>query len=289
MTMLAAVEAGGTKFRAAVMGADLSVLEEERIPTTDPDETLGATSRFLARFADRIDALGIGSFGPLDLRPGSPSYGSVAATPKPGWSGVSILERLQAPLGVPAVIDTDVGAAALAEWSMGAGKGADVIVYVTVGTGIGAAVLVDGAVHHGHGHSEIGHLPVKRQVGDEFAGACPFHGDCLEGMASGSAVAVRRDTAGEGSSEFVPAYLAQLVRALTYVVAPDRIIFGGGLFNTPELLAAAQGAVEGELAGYSTNPELVAAIDEYVVGAALGQDAGLLGAGVLAQRAVVTA
>lgn len=283
----AAVEAGGTKFRAAVVDSDMEVVDEVRVATEDdPDVTLGNTVSFFEEHDASVSGLGIANFGPVDLRRDRDSYGSVMQTPKPGWSGVDVLGRLRGALGVPTVIDTDVGAAALAEGTLGAGSGCDVIVYVTVGTGIGAAALIDGEVHHGHGHSEMGHIPTTRRPGDTFPGSCPFHGDCMEGMASGAAVEKRSAWAAEDPADrFEAAYLAQLVRALTYILAPDRIVFGGGLFQDPDLLPALHEEVGRELAGYSTNPELVADVASYVVEAHYGQDAGLIGAGLLARRA----
>lgn len=286
-TRYAAVEAGGTKFRAAVLDGDMEILDEVRVATADdPDVTIGKTVAFFEGYEGSVSGLGIANFGPVDLRRDRDSYGSVMETPKPGWSGVDVLGRMREALGVPTVIDTDVGAAALAEGTLGAGSGRDVIVYVTVGTGIGAAALIAGAVHHGHGHSEMGHIPTARRPGDKFPGSCPFHGDCMEGMASGAAVEKRSERAAEDPADrFEAAYLAQLVRALTYILAPDRIVFGGGLFQNPDLLPALHEEARRELGGYSTNPELVADVASYVVKAHYGQDAGLIGAGLLGKRA----
>jgi fructokinase len=213
----AAVEAGGTKFRAATVDDSMTVLEEVWIPTTTPDETLGAVEAFFAG-QPATKALGIASFGPLIVDPDAADYGSIARTPKPHWTGAPLLSRLRESLGVPADIQTDVEAAAVAEHKLGAGQGHRSIGYVTVGTGIGAALAVDGVPFRGRDHTELGHIPVRRIDGDSFAGRCPFHTDCLEGMASGPAIADRweADPATLGDREDVwdleAGYLAQLVR-----------------------------------------------------------------------------
>jgi fructokinase len=285
---LGALEAGGTKFRVAVCDENLNVLVEDRFATTAPRETIGAVVGFFV--SQRVDSVGVSSFGPIDLRPGSPDYGSIMATPKPGWTGAPLFDMLRSELEVPVAIDTDVAGAALAEHEKGSGVGVDPIVYVTVGTGLGGAILDNGEILHGHGHSELGHIPVRRVPGDDFTGTCPFHGDCLEGMACGVAVHRRWGTDPAELREHAEvwkleaAYLSQLVSALTYVVAPRRIIFGGGLFRQPALLDQVRVASEQALAGYGTAPDVTGDLESYVVMAGLGQDAGLVGSAVLARR-----
>lgn len=287
---LGALEAGGTKFRVAVYDDALTLQQEDRFATTTPDETIGSVIDFFR--SHTVEAVGVSSFGPVDLRPSSPDYGSIMATPKPGWSGAPLLSAIKAALGVPVAIDTDVAGAALAEFEKGAGVGIDPIVYITVGTGLGGAVLADGEILHGHGHSELGHIPVERVPGDDFAGTCPFHGGCLEGMACGVAVERRWGRKPQELDgrievwELEAAYLAQLVSALTYVVAPRRIIFGGGLFHQATLLDKVRSASREALGGYGTDPDVIGDLTGYVVGAGLGQDAGLVGAAVLARRLV---
>ena len=278
--VLGAIEAGGTKFRVAVMTPLLEIVEEERFATEDPETTLEKTAAFFA--GSRVTSLGIACFGPVDLRPSSDTYGSLLATPKPLWSGAPILAPLREAVGVPTAIDTDVAAAALAEATVGAGEGMTTVCYITVGTGIGGAVAVERSVLHGHGHAEFGHVPVARMPDDVFVGSCPFHGDCLEGMASGTAVDARRAAGEEDPGQFVAEYLAQLVQTLTYTLAPDLISFGGGVFNRAELLANVQAAATRRLARYTTNDSIVEAMQHYVVRSPLDQDAGLLGAGILA-------
>lgn len=284
----AAVEAGGTKFRAATVDDSMTVLEEVWIPTTTPDETLGAVEAFFES-QPPTKALGIASFGPLIVDPDAADYGSIARTPKPHWSGAPLLSRLRESLGVPADIQTDVEAAAVAEHKLGAGQGHRSVGYVTVGTGIGAAVAVDGVPFRGRDHTELGHIPVHRIDGDSFAGRCPFHTDCLEGMACGPAIAERwnADPATLGDREDVwdleAGYLAQLVRVYSLAFAPDVILFGGGVGTRPDMAGRIQAAALADIAGYSVSHSDNA---ELVKTAGLGTEAGLIGAGLIASSLV---
>ena len=192
--MFGGVEAGGTKFVCVIGTGPGEIVETLRLAVTGPDETLDATIDFFRRAiakGRRLDAIGIGSFGPVELRPGHPQYGSITTTPKSGWSGTPLVGPFVAAFGVPVGFDTDVNAAALAEGRWGAARGLKSFVYLTLGTGIGGGAVIDGQILHGLGHSEMGHLAVPRHPDDAFEGVCPFHGDCLEGMASGPAVAAR--------------------------------------------------------------------------------------------------
>ncbi len=282
--LVGAVETGGTKFRAAVVDADMSVIESIVIPTTTPPETLARVGDFFSS-CDPIEALGIAAFGPLDLDRGSPGYGSVTSTPKEGWSNTGVLRELSQALGVPADIQTDVEAAAVAEQLLGAEPRPRCLAYVTVGTGIGAAVSIDGSPVRGCRHSELGHIPVQRVPGDTYPGGCPFHSDCLEGMASGPAIAERLGVDpstvddDDGVWRLVARYLAQLVRVLVYGFAPDRIIFGGGVGARESMCSLIHNLSKRELAGYSDylsdSPDIISA-------PVLGDDSGLLGAALLA-------
>ncbi len=283
--LVAAVEAGGTKFRAAVVSPDLTIVDSRYVLTTDPDTTLETVAEFFGRF-EPVAALGIGSFGPVDLDPGSPGYGSIADTPKQGWSGAPILGRLSEALGVPAGIQTDVEAAAVAEQALGPEPRPQRLAYVTVGTGIGAAVAVDGAPWRGRHHSELGHIGVRRVAGDDYPGRCPFHRDCLEGMACGPAVAERwgLDPSESGGRDDVwqleAAYLAQLVRVLAYSFAPDRIVFGGGVGARPGMAEMIRAESLADLSGYA---DYTADDNKFVTAPSLGDDSGLLGAALLAR------
>ena len=279
------MEAGGTKFRCAVVSSDMTIIKSSSVPTTDPDTTLAAVADFFGQ-AQPVTALGIASFGPVDLDPDSPGYGSLLDTPKPGWSGAPILGRLSEALGVPAGIQTDVEAAAVAEQTLGPEPRPRRLAYVTVGTGIGAAVAVDGAAWRGRQHSELGHIGVRRVAGDVYPGRCPFHRDCLEGMACGPAMAERWgvDPSEAGGRDDVwaleAAYLAQLVRVLAYSFAPDRIVFGGGVGSRPglgERIRAESRTDFGGYADYSINDAA------FVTAPALADDSGLLGAALIAE------
>ncbi len=285
----AAIEAGGTKFRVAVArGRD--VIADTTIPTTSPDETIGAAIDFI-RGVGPVRSVGIASFGPLDLDPSSSSYGSITATPKPYWSGTPLLSRVRDALGVPTKIDIDVGGAALGEWRWGAAVGLSSFVYLTVGTGIGGGVLIDDRVHHGLGHPEMGHIALERIEGDDYAGGCPFHGACLEGMAAGPEIESRWGLpAGELADrpevwELEAIYLAQALRTYTYTLAPQRIVIGGGVMQQPGLLELVREKVTEQLGGYVTSETLLGDLSEYVVAPVFGQDAGLMGAIALAMDA----
>ncbi len=292
MTRYAAIEAGGTKFRVAVT-EDREIIGDTTIPTTTPDETLGASIDFISANGP-VAAAGIAFFGPLDLQVGSPTYGSMTATPKPHWSDVPVLDRVRDALGVPAEIDVDVGGAALGEWTWGAAKGLSHFVYLTIGTGVGGGLFIDGRVHHGMGHPEMGHIVLERVAGDEYAGHCPFHGACLEGMAAGPAIADRWGAPGKELAardevwDLEATYLAQALRSFTYVVAPQRILLGGGVMQRPGLLGLVRVKLAEQLAGYATSPIRTGTLDDYVVAPRFGQDAGLIGAVALAMRAAST-
>jgi fructokinase len=289
MTRFAAIEAGGTKFRVAI-AEDREVVADTTIPTTLPDDTLNASIDFI-RTDTGVEAVGIACFGPLDLEPGSPTYGSITATPKPHWSNVPVLARVRDALGVPAAIDVDVGGAAFGEWWWGAARGLDHHVYLTIGTGIGGGVFVDGKVHHGMGHPEMGHITIERVPGDDYPGHCPFHGACFEGMAAGPAIEDRWEKPGRELADrdevwdLEATYLAQALRSFTYVVAPQRIVIGGGVMQRPGLIDLVRSKLRRQLGGYATSDIRQGSLDDYVVEPEFGQDAGLIGAIALAMEA----
>ena len=284
-TLVGAVEAGGTKFRWGGVAADLTIVDSRYVLTSEPGTTLATVVEFLGRY-EPVAALGIASFGPVDLDPDSPGYGSIRDTPKPGWSGAPILSWLSETLGVHAGIQTDVEAAAVAEQSLGPEPRPRRLAYVTVGTGIGAAVAVDGTPWRGRHHSELGHIPVRRVAGDDYPGRCPFHDGCLEGMACGPAIAERWgiEPSGAGGRDDIwqleATYLAQLVRVLAYSFAPDRVVFGGGVGARPGLAEMIRAATRTELGGYA---DYSTGDDAFVTAPALGNDSGLLGAALLAR------
>ncbi len=294
MGFYGAIEAGGTKFVCAV-GTGPGDLTVARFPTTTPDETLGRAVAFLrARNAERpIDAVGIGSFGPLDLREGSRTYGFITTTPKPEWRDVDVIGPLQRALGVPIGFDTDVNAAALGEWTWGAGRGLDDLLYLTIGTGIGGGAIVRGELLRGLLHPEMGHvaLPRDRADAEAFAGACPFHRDCFEGLASGEAIASRWGRPAEALDraheawELEARYVARALAGFVLTLSPERIVLGGGVIGDGWLLPAIRAHLQAMLNGYVVAPELGDGIDAYVVTPGLGDEAGVLGAIALAAQA----
>lgn len=285
------VEAGGTKFVLGVARAHDAVLRTHRIPTTGPEETLAAALAFFRQAAEELGAFaafGIASFGPIDLDRLSPGWGRITDTPKVGWSGTGLAGAFGRAFSCPIGFDTDVNAAALAESLWGACVGADIAIYVTVGTGVGGGALVEERPIHGHRHPEMGHIPLRRHPQDrDFAGICPFHGDCLEGLASGPAIHARwgaslSDLAPDHIGHDVVAfYLAQLVVAQQAILSPRRIVLGGGVMATPGLVDRIRAQAERLAGGYFGTADYAA----LVVPPALGDRSGLLGALALAQRA----
>lgn len=290
------IEAGGTKFVCVVGSGPDDIRAEQRIATTTPDETLAAVRRFFADAREvhgPIAALGIGSFGPVDLRRGSPRYGWITSTPKPGWADTDLVGPLREAVGVPVAFDTDVNAAAVGEWRWGAAQGLSSLLYLTVGTGIGGGALIDGRPVHGLVHPEMGHVrvPHDRAV-DPYAGGCPFHGDCLEGLASGPAIQARWGTPAESLPPDHPAwalearYLALALHDYACTLSPERIVIGGGVGSTPHLLPRVRRELATLVNGYIQAPALTGGLDGYVVPPALGSRSGVLGALALAERAL---
>lgn len=287
------VEAGGTKFVCVVGTSIDDVRAEARIPTTTPADTLPAVVRFFAEAARAhgpLAALGVGSFGPVDLHPASPTFGCITSTPKPAWAGTDVVGTIRRALGAPVAFDTDVNAAALGEWRHGAARDLDTFVYLTVGTGIGGGGLVGGRLLHGLVHPEMGHVRVPHDhAADPFPGVCPFHGDCLEGLASGPAMAARWGAPAETLDAGHPAwalearYLALALHNIVCTLSPQRIVMGGGVMAQPALLPLVRAELTGLLNGYVQAPALLERIDNYVVAPALGDRAGVAGALVLAE------
>ena len=285
--LVGGLETGGTKVVCAIGTGAGDVRAEARFPTTTPAQTLQQAAEFFTEQAARtpLAALGVASFGPLDLDPRSPTFGFITTTPKPGWSGVDLLRPLRQALGIPVAIDTDVNGAALAEHRWGAGRGVDSLVYVTVGSGIGGGALVHGRPIHGLVHPEMGHLRVPHdRTLDPFPGACPHHGDCLEGLASGPALAARWGHPPAALPDDHPAwaleahYLALGLANVVVVLSPHRIVLGGGVMSRSHLYPLIRSNMVATLAGYTEIPALVAP--------ALGDRAGVLGALALAQSVV---
>jgi fructokinase len=292
--LVGGIEAGGTKFVCAVGTGPDDVRAEVRVPTTTPARTLGLVAAFFLEQAARtpLAALGVASFGPLDLDRRSPSFGFITTTPKPGWRGVDVVGPLRTALGVPVTIDTDVNGAALAEQRWGGGRGLGTLIYVTVGTGIGGGAVVDGRPLHGLLHPEMGHVRVPHdRARDPFAGICPAHGDCWEGLATAPAMAARWGGAPETLPDEHPAwaleahYLALGLANIVLTLSPERVVLGGGVMARIHLYGLVRTGVAELLAGYLASPALAGDLERYIVPPALGDRAGVLGAMALAQTA----
>lgn len=291
MQLYGGIEAGGTKWNCVVGSGPDDLRAETRFPTTTPAETIGRALAFFQQH-DQIQALGLGVFGPVDLLPESPSFGQITTTPKPGWAFTDVLHVFRQTLGVPVSLDTDVNAAALGEHRWGAAQGLSTFVYLTIGTGIGGGVMANGQLVHGLMHPELGHmlLPHDRER-DPFAGSCPYHGDCLEGLAAGPAVEQRWGQRGETLGPDHPAwaleahYLALGLVNVICTLSPQRIILGGGVMDVPTVMPQLRRNVQTLLNGYLQLPAIVDAIDDYIVAPGLASRAGVAGALALAQAA----
>lgn len=288
---LGSIEAGGTKWTCAVGTGPDDIHDETRVDTTTPGQTLDEVVRFFSPHTN-MSAIGVASFGPVELRPDHYEYGHITQTPKPHWSGTDVVGTLSRAFHVPVGFDTDVGGAALGEGRWGAATGLDTFVYLTVGTGIGGGAMVGGRLAHGLVHPEMGHVSVRRHPGDDFAGRCPFHGDCFEGMASGPAMIDRwgqspNHLTGDTRARAVAMeahYIAEGLRNVVYTLAPQRIVVGGGVSKMEGLLPAIQSALVQSLAGYPGLREHTAG--DFVVPPGLGDRSGIAGGFALAELAL---
>jgi predicted NBD/HSP70 family sugar kinase len=287
--LFGAIEAGGTQWICAIAGDGNELLTTTTFPTTTPKETIARAADFFAQNGS-LAAVGIGCFGPVDVRPSSPTWGRITTTPKPGWSNVDVARPLGDLLGTKVAFDTDVNASALGEHLWGAAVGLETFCYITVGTGIGAGIVVNGTVLHGLLHPEFGHMRIPHDwTADPFPGSCPFHGDCLEGLASGEAIRRRWSRPGEqveseATWQLEAEYLAAGIVNLICALSPERIIVGGGVMKQPSLLPLVRVRVRDLLADYLHAPELADEIDRYIVAPKCGPRAGVLGALELARQ-----
>ena len=292
MGILGGIEAGGTKFVCAVGTGPDDVRSEIRFPTTTPEETIGRAIAFFEEQAKQTElaAIGISAFGPVDPNPASPTFGFITSTPKPGWTNADLAGAVGRALGLPVGFDTDVNGAALGEYRWGAAQGLDTFLYFTIGTGIGGGGMVGGKLMHGLLHPEMGHMRLPHDwQADPFKGACPFHGDCFEGMAAGPAMNARWGQPAETLPADHPAwrlethYIALAMANFIVTLSPQRIILGGGVMSGPHMFPALRSEVLELLNGYVQSPAILQHIDEYIVPPGLGNRSGVLGAFALAE------
>lgn len=285
------IEAGGTKMVCAIGDEKGELFERVTIPTRQPEETFEEMIRY---FSDKqIEALGIGCFGPVDLNRSSAAYGFITSTPKPGWENTDVVGRFQKALSVPVGFDTDVNGAILGEVMLGAAKGCENAIYITVGTGIGVGVYVNGGLLHGLVHPEGGHILLAKHPKDTYSGKCPYHGCCFEGLASGPAIEERWGKKAEMLAdemnvwELESYYIAQAITNYILTYSPQKIILWGGVMHQNQLFEQIRTKVPELLSGYIQHPAVTEKIADYIVPPALGDNPGILGAiqlGVLARK-----
>lgn len=290
-----AIEGGGTKFVCAVGTGPDDLRAEIRVETTSPEETLSRVVKFFheqeAKFG-KLASIGFACFGPLDPNPASPTYGHILPTPKPGWTNANVVGMLKDTFDIPIVFDTDVNGAALGEWRWGAAQELETFIYLTIGTGIGGGAYVEGKLLHGLIHPEMGHILLRQDRDkDPFAGTCPFHGDCFEGLACGGAMEKRWGQPGETLSAEHPAwdleaeYVAQALTNYTLTLSPQRIILGGGVGSVPHLLPKVRARTRELINGYIQSSIILEHIETFIVNPGLGNRSGVLGAIALAKQA----
>ena len=290
MKKIAAIEAGGTKFICGIGNENGEILDKTSIPTKTPEETMKMVIDY---FKDKeFEAMGIGCFGPIDPVKGSESYGYITKTPKPHWSDYDIVGELKKHFDVPMEFDTDVNSAALGESLWGAGQGLSSVVYITVGTGIGAGAVINGKMLQGLTHPEMGHIFVKRDKNDPYTGKCPFHKDCLEGLAAGPAIEERWGDKAYNLEErnevweMEAYYLSQALVNYILILSPQKIIMGGGVMKQSHLFPLIRKTVRETLNGYVHKKEILEDIDNYIVYPGLKENAGLMGSLALGRLAL---
>ena len=294
--LIGGIEAGGTKFVCAVGTGPDNLQDEIRFPTTTPAETLGKTIAYFQEQQEKhgkLAALGFAAFGPLDPNPQSPTFGYITTTPKPHWQNTDVVGTLRQEFDLPIGFDTDVNGAALAEHRWGAAQDVGNLIYLTIGTGVGGGVIANGQLVHGLVHPELGHIPLPHDwQKDPFAGFCPYHGDCFEGMAAGPAIGKRWETPAYELPVDHPAwdleahYLALAMQTFICTLSPQRIILGGGVMEQPHLFPLVRDKTKQYLNGYVQSSAILEEMDTYIVPPKLGNKAGVLGAIALGQLAM---
>mgnify|MGYP001131669778 CR=1 FL=1 len=280
------IEAGGTKFVCSVANQELEIIDRRSFPTTTPKETMDLVTGFFKEHVAELVGIGVGSFGPIDIHRDSPTYGYITSTPKLTWQNFNFVGTLKEAFQVPIAWTTDVNAAAYGEYLFGNGSGLSSAVYYTIGTGIGGGAIFNGQFVEGFSHPEMGHMLIQPHPKDSFTGACPYHGNCLEGMASGPAIEKRAGKKGQELAEedehweLVAYYLAQCAYNTTLMLSPDVIIFGGGVMKQRHVLKKVKIAFKQLLNDYVEVPDL----DHYLVTPKLEDNAGTYGCLALAKE-----
>ncbi len=283
---LGAIEAGGTKFVCGIGDEKGHVQKQVRFPTTSPTETMAKVVTFFRQ--NPVDAIGIGSFGPIGVVLNKPDYGFITSTPKEGWQNYNFLGYMKSKLNVPYYWTTDVNVAAYGEYKLGAARGTKNLVYITIGTGIGAGIIYDDEFLQGYSHPEAGHILLHQNSTDAFSGVCPYHKNCFEGLASGPAIEARYGKKGSELAtntsvwKLEADYIAQACVDYTLILRPDRIVLGGGVMHQTQLFPLIRSSLKRQLNGYVEVPKL----EEYIKPIALNDDAGMVGALLLARKGV---
>lgn len=280
-----AIEAGGTKFVCAVADENVEITEKVSFPTTTPEETFEKIFSFFDQY--ELDSMGIGSFGPIGINQAKENYGHILATPKKGWTNFDFLGTLQKKYAIPFVWTTDVNAAAYGEMEKGAAKGKDSCIYLTIGTGIGAGIIIDRQIFQGTSNPEMGHIFVKRHPEDDYEGNCPYHKDCLEGLAAGPSLEARAGVKGQDLPadhavwDILAFYIAQALMTYTLTLSPEIIVLGGGVMNQDHLLPKIQQEFVQQMGGYMEIPN----VEQYIVRWGLPNESGIQGSLLLAETA----
>lgn len=283
--MYGSIEAGGTKFVCAVGNNKFDILEKETIFTEEPNTTLKKVFDFFDCY-NKVESIGVGSFGPIDIKKDSSTYGYIKNTPKPLWQNFNFLEPLRKRYNIPVGWTTDVNIAALGEATAGAGKNMNNVLYITIGTGVGGGAIINGKILEGFGHPEMGHIKVHPHSLDNFTSICPYHSNCLEGLASGPTLEEREGKNREDIKvndsvwDFIAYYLAQAIYNYTMVLSPNIIILGGGVMNNAHLLPK----IKEELLKIIDNYIKIPPLDDYLVTPKLKNNAGIIGGLILAEK-----
>ena len=285
--MFAAIEAGGTKFVCAVGDDDFKIVDKISFPTTYPEETMQRIFNFLDTY-ENLKAIGIGSFGPIDININSEKYGYITSTPKTNWRNFNFLGEMKKHYSIPIGWTTDVNAACLGEYEVGSAVNNNSCIYLTVGTGIGGGAIINGKIVEGFGHTEMGHIIIRNHPDDDFEGVCPYHKNCLEGLAAGPSIEKRYGVEAQKLDadhkiwRILAYYLAQALMSYTLILRPEKIILGGGVMNQARMIDFVREAFSLLLANYVETPDL----DSYIVTPSLGDNAGITGGLILAHRSL---